>query len=245
MSPLKTNNSYNYKVLITTSGTGSRLKNLTKETNKALIALNGKKIIDYIIEKYPDNIELVVTIGYKGIQVRDYLVLKYLKRKITFVTIDKFEGPGSSLGFSMLQAKQYLQCPFIFHCNDTIVFDQIPSPVHFNWNGGAKGNDPTIFNTQHYSSFTVKNGVMYSIKSKGAALYDYFHIGLAGIKDYKMFWNALDEAYKNNPNDSALNDVVAINKLLHEKIIIKPVEFKKWFDTGNISGIEYASKVLR
>jgi choline kinase len=233
-----------YKVLITTSGTGSRLKELTKDTNKALIPLMGKKIIDFIIEKYPEEIELILTVGYKGELVKNYVKKKYPTRNITFVTIDLFEGPGSSLGYSMLQAKELLQCPFIFHCNDTIVLDQIPSPSNYNWNGGAKGNNPHIFNTTHYASFNVKNGNMESIQPKGASSFDYFHIGLAGFKDYQEFWSKLESEYKQNSNDSALNDVAAINQMLQKNIPFKAVEFKNWYDTGNLDGFNNAKKTL-
>lgn len=157
-----------YKVLITTSGTGSRLGNLTKETNKSLVLLQGKPIIDYIIESYPKEIELVFTLGYFGDKVKEYLIKQYPDKKLTFVWIDKYQGEGSSLGYSMLQAKDQLQCPFIFHCNDTIVVGKIPLPVNFNWNGGSKGLNPEIFNTNFLSSFTIENGYVKIMNRKGA-----------------------------------------------------------------------------
>ena len=40
-------------VLITTSGTGNRLGNLTKFTNKSLVRVGEKPSISYIIESYP------------------------------------------------------------------------------------------------------------------------------------------------------------------------------------------------
>ena len=42
-----------YKVLITTSGIGSRLGNLTEYTNKGLVRVGKKPSISYIIESYP------------------------------------------------------------------------------------------------------------------------------------------------------------------------------------------------
>ena len=42
-----------YKVLITTSGIGSRLGNLTKYTNKCLVRVGKKPTLSYIIESYP------------------------------------------------------------------------------------------------------------------------------------------------------------------------------------------------
>jgi choline kinase len=198
-----------YKVLITTSGTGSRLKELTKNTNKALIKINGKAVISRIIESYPENIELVITVGYFGTSVKDFIYQLYPTRKITFVDIDNFDGEGSSLGYSMLQAADRLQCPFIFHCNDTLVEGTIPSPENYNWNGGSKGIDSSVYNEKSYSSFLAKDGKMTQMQAKGITPFDYFHIGLVGFKDFTSFWKNLKVAYQRNPLDSTLNDCVA------------------------------------
>lgn len=124
-----------YRVLLTTSGLGSRLGDFTKYTNKSLIRIKEKPIISYIIERYPQNIEFVVTLGYFGDHVKQFLEMAYPKRKFIFVNVDKYKGEGSSLLYSMLQAEKYLQMPFIFHASDTLVFEDIPAPSR-NWSGG-------------------------------------------------------------------------------------------------------------
>lgn len=232
----------NYKVLITTSGTGSRLEDLTKETNKSLILIHNKPIIDYIVESYPKEIELVFTLGYFGDKVKDHLLKQYPDRKLTFVVVDKYQGEGSSLGYSLLQAKDQLQCPFIFHCNDTIVQGSIPSPEEFNWNGGSKGLDPEIFNTNFLSSFTVKDGYLKVMNRKGATKWDLFHIGLVGFKDYKEFWKALETRYRENPNDSSLNDCAAMQIMVNNGIKVKAINFERWFDTGNPTSLRHAEE---
>jgi NDP-sugar pyrophosphorylase family protein len=232
-----------YKVLITTSGTGSRLMDLTKTTNKSLILLKRKPIIDYIVDLYPKNIEIVVTLGYYGDKVKKHLLEKYPNRKFTFVQIDRYEGVGSSLGYSMLQAGDVLQCPFVFHCNDTIIVGQkIPSPEKFNWNGGSRGLDKEIFNTKFLSSFTVKNGFMRVMNRKGAEVWNLFHIGLVGFKDYKGFWKALKIRFRENPSDSSLNDCSAMQVMVDKGIKFKAIEFKKWYDTGNLIDLDFAKK---
>jgi choline kinase len=234
-----------YKVLITSSGTGSRLENLTKDTNKSLVLLKNKPIIDYIIESYPKNVELVFTLGYFGDKVKEYLLKKYSDRKLTFVWVDKYQGEGSSLGYSLLKAKDELQCPFVFHCNDTLVFDQpIPSPEEYNWNAGSKGLDNNIFKIEFLSSFTVENGFMKVMNRKGASEWDLFHIGLVGYKDYFEFWQALEKLYKENPNDSSLNDCAAMQIMVNKGIQFRAIEFKKWLDTGNLTTLSFAERNL-
>lgn len=234
----------NYKVLITTSGTGSRLGDLTKYTNKSLVLLRNKPIINYIVESYPKEIELVFTLGYYGDKVKEYLIKQYPDRKLTFVVVDKYQGEGSSLGYSLLQAKNKLQCPFIFHCNDTIVVGDIPSPEYFNWNGGSKGLDPEIFNTNFLSSYTIKDGNIKVMNRKGAIEWDLFHIGLVGLKDYHAFWEALETRYIENPNDSSLNDCAAMQVMVNKGIKFKAINFERWFDTGNPNSLAHAEKYL-
>lgn len=234
-----------YKVLITTSGTGSRLGDLTKDTNKSLVLLKGKPIISYIVNSYPQDIELVLTLGYFGDKVKEYLLKEYPKRRFNFVTVDKYEGPGTSLGYSMLQARKELQCPFVFHCNDTVVLGQnIPSPEEYNWNGGSKGLDSNIFKAEFLSSFMMENGHMKVLNRKGATEWDLFHIGLVGIKDYRAFWDALEKRYKENPNDTSLNDCAAMQVMLSNGIRFKAVEFNKWLDTGNPTSLNFAEKMI-
>src|SRR5574344_2180237 len=131
------------KVFITTSGIGSRLLDLTKYTNKSMIKIGKKPVISYIIDEYPEDIELVISLGYYGDHVKQYLDLAYPNRKITYVWVDNYDGPGSSQVYSQLQAEQYLQEPFIYHDCDTIVEnlrDQIPMDFDYNFLVGYETN---------------------------------------------------------------------------------------------------------
>ena len=64
------------KVLITTSGLGSRLGDITKYTNKALVKIGDKAAISHIIDMY-DDASFVITLGHFGSQVRQFLELTY------------------------------------------------------------------------------------------------------------------------------------------------------------------------
>ena len=218
-----------YKVLITTSGIGSRLGELTRNTNKALVKVAGKPAIDYILNRYPRDMEFVVTVGYLKEQVIGYLKENFADRKFIFAEVDKFDGPGTSMGYSMLQARKYLACPFIIQCNDTLVFEPIPSPAEGNWNGGTQGPSAAA-----YTSFKIMpDGFIGKIADKGAGKYDLLHIGFVGIKDFQIFWESLDELYQKNPNDSVLNDTRAMNLMMDKGAKFRPVEYKLWLDIGN------------
>jgi len=61
-----------YKVLITTSGIGSRLGKLTNYTNKCLVRVGDIPAISHIIESYPIETKFVITLGYDGDYVRQF-----------------------------------------------------------------------------------------------------------------------------------------------------------------------------
>jgi NDP-sugar pyrophosphorylase family protein len=230
-----------YKVLITTSGTGSRLGELTKHTNKALVRVGKKPVISYIVESYPVEAEFVVTLGYKGEQVKDFLELAYPERKFTFIEIDKYEGPGTSLGYSMLQAKHALEGPFIFHACDTIIEGfEAPAP-DYNWAAGASVDD-----FKQYTSFRLGNDQkILGFKSKGlGGLEDLGHIGLVGIHDYERFWSILEDLYKRDANNSSLNDVAVLSQMIEGGISITGIKVNTWLDIGNLDALAVAREKI-
>lgn len=229
-----------YKLLITTSGIGSRLGKLTKNTNKALLKIWWKEIISYIIDIYPKDIEIIVTLWYKGEKVKKFLENNYKDRKINYVYIDKFEWLWSSLWYSILQTKNVLDSPFIFHCNDTIVNKYTPI-IWKNWAGWFKVNDSTQYATFKTNS---NNIISYNV-NKWALNYDYAHIWIVGIYEYEKFFDILEKLYKKNPNNSSLNDVYVLAEMLKIGSEIKFIEFEKWLDTWNIEWLEKAENGIK
>jgi len=227
--------SQNYKVLLTTSGIGSRLGQITDYTNKSLAPLGGKLAIQFIIECYPMVTTFVVTLGHYGEHVREFLEIAYPEKNFEFVDIKKFKGPGSSLAHSMLQAKPNLQAPFIYHACDTILIgEEIPEP-EFNWCGGVKNADTT-----NYTSFDVAGNIIKRYHEKGMINSDYAHIGLIGINNYLEFWAALESTIKKDTSNVSLNDVSAIKLLISQGINFNYREFPSWIDIGSTKNLNLA-----
>jgi CTP:phosphocholine cytidylyltransferase-like protein len=213
-----------FKVLITTSGVGSRLGELTNFTNKALVRVGKKPAISYIIESYPTNTEFVITCGYYGDQIKDFLKLVYPELSFTFVDVDNYKDKGSSLGYSMLKSMEYLQCPFIYHAADTVVTDRIPPP-DTNWLGYCS--------KENYSQYRTIDLINYKIFDKGHIGSNLAYIGLCGIKDYNSFWESLQRKYSENIYDETLSDCHAINEIINKSWKFK--KFDNWYDIGNVS----------
>jgi len=234
-----------YKVLLTTSGTGSRLGELTKNMNKALVPVAGRPAIEYILDSYAVHVPLVITLGYLGQSVKEYLEKNHPERTFEFVWVDKYEGPGSSLGYSMLQAKGNLQCPFIFHACDGIFTEPIPEPDR-NWMGGfVEDWEKSTMPLAQYRTHSMKDGKILHLNDKGVAPFDSIHIGLDGIYDYAAWWRTLEDLYNKDTMDTSIGDVPVLDAMIKERIHFDWVPYKVWLDTGNIPALKSTEEFLK
>ncbi len=213
----------NYKACILAAGVGNRMGPVTDNINKALLPINFKATISRIIEKFDKNIEIVIALGHKGNTVRDYLALAHGDRKFTFVEVDNYIGPGTGPGYSLLKCKEKLQCPFVLFAVDTLVIEDIPEPYE-NWFGTAP-----VKETEKYCTVKIKNNLIYELNDKIKCDNKFAFIGLAGIKDYDIFFNALEK------NSELIGGEIQVsngfNSLIEQRLV--PKSFT-WFDAGTM-----------
>ena len=225
----------NYKVLIPSAGTGSRLKLLSKHVNKALVTVGFKPVISHIIEKIPNEVQIVIPLGFKGDTVRNYIEFSHPDRRIIFKEIKNFDGEGSGLGHTMLECKDELQCPFIFCANDTLIKEEFPEP-NVNWMGFDNNYDTT-----QYRSIELNNeGNVADILSKGASG-DFVkpYIGLAGIFDFKLFWDSMNEG--KDQGALQIGESYGLKFLIDNKIEAKKFT---WYDTGNLNSLKRVREIF-
>ena len=228
-----------YKVLITTSGLGSRLGNLTNYTNKSLIRVADKPAISYIIESYPKDVEFVITLGHYGSHVKQFLQLAYPGYNFTFVEVDKYKGEGSSLGYSILQCRDILDSSFIFNACDTIIDNFKVPDLDKNWILGAHRDDAS-----QYRTLFLNNGKLYKINEKGELNFDFSYAGIAGIKDFKLFFYNLEKLVSSGHEE--VSDVHAINDMLTEvDFCYKEAGYCDWYDIGNTTELAKTRKSFK
>lgn len=220
-----------YKVCILTAGVGSRLGGLSEHINKAILPINLKATISYIIEKFPKDVEIVVAVGHKKETVMDYLSLAYDDRKISYVEVDKYMGPGTGPGYSLLQCQDHLQCPFVFFTADTIVIEEIPT-LDKNWFGIAP-----VKETEKYCTVKIKNNLVYQLDDKIKTDNKFAFIGLAGIYDYKDFFSALGKNKKITSGEIQVSS--GFRSLVEKKLV--PIGFT-WFDTGTLDNYKETNR---
>tara|TARA_R100001377_G_scaffold475_1_gene488 strand:- start:1102 stop:3006 length:1905 start_codon:yes stop_codon:yes gene_type:complete len=205
-------------VCILTAGIGSRLENLSNHINKGLLPLDNKAIISHIIEKTPDDYDLVVSLGYKGDMVREYCEAAHPTRNFNFVEVDNFEGENTGPSYSINKCKEYLQRPFYWVTCDIIITEKLPK-IDDNWIGVC----PTSI-TELYSTVNVDGENVTALKNKDKNGYGHAVIGLAGVYDYETFWNQLD--VKSGEIVSAYYDMDKFSSM-------KAKQFN-WYDLGTI-----------
>ena len=212
-----------YRVLIPTAGTGSRLGSLTLYVNKSLVSIANRPAISHIIELFPADVEFVVVLGHKGNLVKEFLSLAYPDRKFFFAEVNPFEGTGSGLGLSVLACKEYLQQPFVFISCDTLVSEPIPA-LDQNWMGYAE-----LDNIEQYRTLEVKSGQVRAINEKGSGNSNTCkpYIGLAGIYDHQIFWEAMVDG---GAKAISVGESHGMRNLLN--LGVQSYRFT-WFDTGH------------
>jgi NDP-sugar pyrophosphorylase family protein len=215
-------------VLIPTSGTGSRLCHFTKYTNKSLVKVGDRYAICHIIESYPEDTRFVITLGYYGNHVKDFLDLAYPTKQIEYVWVDLYEGEGSSLGYSILKASHLLQCPFVFHCCDTINMEPIRACTN-NTLYVSKNDD-----SKSYATICTTNVTISAVQEKGATNFDYIYNGIAYIHDYTIFWSTLNKLYADNLYNQSLSDIHVYQSMVHTHRFNFHV-LDKVYDTGNLT----------
>ena len=218
-----------YKVCILAAGVGSRMGEFCEHYNKVLIPVQGKPTICHIIEKFPENIEIVIAVGYKKEPLKEYLKTAYPKRKLTFVDIDPYQGEGSGPGYSLYSCHKELQCPFIHVAGDTLVKEEIPT-VDSNWIGVAR-----IENSERFCSLKLEGEKVLRIDDKVKCANKHAYIGLLGVYDYDAFWNQLATSDEVIAGESQVS--TGINILLEKGLIAKTFT---WFDTGTPKSFNYA-----
>lgn len=227
-----------YKVIITTSGLGSRLGELTNYTNKSLVRVADKPAISYIIESYPTDTEFIITLGHFGSHIKQFLQLAYPNSNFTFVDVDKYKGEGSSLGYSLLQCKDRVNSPFIFHASDTIINNYNPEYPSKNYIIGSHKDDSAQYRTLH-----IDSNKLVKINEKGELNFDYSYVGIAGIKDFKLFFSNLEKLINDKHEDTS--DVHAINNMLPDVDFYgKWVNGNDWFDVGNTTELNKTRKAF-
>ena len=177
-------------VCILTAGKGTRMGSLGLKLAKALHPVGGKAIISHIIEKFPPKTAFVIGLGFHGNQIKQYLSIAHEDKNFIFVDVDKYEGPKSGPGYSLICCKSHLQKPFYFVSCDTLWKNEVNWNLKDNWFGV---DSVSIEESKNYCNLKINNDMVVGIsdKKKSSPKFYKAFVGLCHIKDYQIFWESL------------------------------------------------------
>ena len=205
------------KYCILAAGIGSR-NNTILGLHKGLLPIQNIPMISHIISKFNGEKEIIITVGHMAEQIKSYVKFVHADKKIKFIEINKFSGEGSGPGFSLLQCKKDLQCPFVFAPIDTFLEKDVKFDVNNNWIGVVK------ISKQDSKKYCLVHG-----KQKLESIYygegDLAYNGIAGIYDYSNYWKELEKPNLINKEHQV---TTAFNGL--ENVELK--YFENLYDTG-------------
>jgi len=210
-----------FKFCILAAGRGTRSTALSG-LHKALFPVGNRPVISIILDRVPKSIPIVVALGHKSEQIRSYLLSVHHDRSFEFVQVENYLGLGSGPGLSLLKCEKNMQCPFIFTSADTIVDEDFKfSAIAKNWVGVSQVSDSE---SHEYCLVSTADGVVNDFfygKNKNS----YAFTGIAGVKDFKEFWNGLKQGNIIKGEHQVLDGLRALNNL-HTLSM-------SWLDTGN------------
>ena len=175
-------------VCILTAGVGSRIASYSTYLNKSLLPIKKKAAISHIVDQFPKNTEFVIAIGHLGKQVKDFIKITYPEGNFKFVKVKEYKGKNTGPGLSLYYCKKLLQKPFYFVSCDTIWTKKI-NHSEKNWMGT---NFTSIKKNSSFCNLISKNKKILKLvdKKQVSSLCNQF-IGLAYIKDFKVFWDGI------------------------------------------------------
>ncbi|QDP51402.1 MAG: hypothetical protein GOVbin630_100 [Prokaryotic dsDNA virus sp.] len=209
---------------ILAAGSGTRLKHLSTNINKALLPINNRAIISNIIDKTPGEFEIVVALGYKGNLVKEYCLASYPERNFIFVEVDNLQGPGSGPGYSLHACKTYLDRPFILSTADCFINSEEELVIDGNWVGVHPTSIPELYSTVDFD----KDSCVKKFKNKSGDGYSHAFIGICSILNYKTFWNQLESVLDESGE--------LVNVFFTPDDLNLKVKHFDWYDVGTIDG---------
>tara|TARA_A100001515_G_scaffold137159_1_gene129533 strand:+ start:36 stop:1601 length:1566 start_codon:yes stop_codon:yes gene_type:complete len=221
-----------FKLCILAAGRGTRNQSI-EGLHKCLLPVANKPVISHILDRFSKDTSIVIALGWKSDQIKSYLDKVHSDRDITYVQVDNYDKPGSGPGYSLLACKSHLQCPFIFTASDTIIDeDKFENSVSQNWVGGSKVSEDESFRYCLMKTDDKNRFKGFYYGSGGA----YCFTGIAGVLNYKRFWESLSNSHKINGEHQVINGFDGLKDIV--------IRDHKFYDTGNEMSYRETKKVL-
>lgn len=225
------------KVIVPVAGLGSRLKPHTFTTPKPLMQVAGRSIIDYVIEdvKKLNPSEIIFVVGYKRGQIKDFIRENYPNLNCTFVEQKIRDGDGSAVRLALDKITKDEDIYIVFGADTLIDFD-LKKEIDENKNSDALVFGMIVDEPRHYGIMNIRgDSQIYEVeekpqipKSNLAIIGAYYFKSAIKVKNYLNYFYDEKITIKNE-----YKIVQVIKKYIEDdKLLIKAISVKKWFDCG-------------
>jgi NDP-sugar pyrophosphorylase family protein len=191
--------------VILAGGRGTRVSRVGGELHKSLLPLNGRAVISHLIDLAPTNARIIISLGDRAGQIRDYLALAHptLDSAIEFALTRDWDKPGAGPGSGLLACRELVgDDNMIFTSCDTLWEPNLTLWSHNeeSWVGVAPvpagTEDERWCRVEHSSELIAMN--VYDKRSGGRFERSPAYVGLAHIasRDLQTFWGGVTGAKK-------------------------------------------------
>jgi UTP-glucose-1-phosphate uridylyltransferase len=209
--------------------------------HKSLLPLGGKAVLSRLFELAPEDARLIVCVGNRAQQVRDYVELAHPDRDVTFVDVPGWAEPGSGPGRSLLAARNAVgDDDMMFTSCDTLC-THLPPLREISWAAYAPmpaGTEPQRwcrFSVQHDDAIMKGGGLtarVMAVLDKTAdidsASYVYTGLAYVGRHDLDTFWDGILAGKQIDDELQVTGGLQALTDL--QRLYAQRID---WIDTGD------------
>lgn len=143
-------------VVIAAAGAGERMLEINQDLHKALLPYLSKPILWHLIEGIPQEYRIVILVGHRADQIKDFCTLAFPSRNLIYLEVDDWVSEKSGTGYSLLQARDFLKESFWYIPCDGVFSPDIYSGAHPHNVYWTKRIDSSL--SHHYKTFRSNLG---------------------------------------------------------------------------------------
>lgn len=221
-------------LVILAAGRGTRIGRVGESLHKALVPLDGRAIISHMIDRTPDNVKIVIGVGHRHQQIRDYLALAHPERVFTVQYIDGWNLPDGGPGHTLVQCRPHVTGRLTFTSCDTLwdEDDNIFSPTNYSWLATAAipaGTAPERW-CRVVTKLDDNHEVAYILDKVDTVVPSVAYTGLASIHPaaLSLFWHGIDRGRTETMETQVTGGFTSL--VARGDLVAKPIH---WIDVGD------------
>lgn len=213
------------------AGPGTRVGRVGGDLHKSLLPLGQKAVLSHLFDRAPRGSHLVVCVGNRAQQIRDYVELAHPDLGVTFVDVPDWDKPGAGPGRTLLAARDVVgDDDMIVTSCDTLWTDD-PSMWETSGSWAAYAAMPAGTELDRWCRLDVQKDTVIAVidKRQDCPSVRYVYVGMARIAahDLPRFWKGITTGAT---VEGEVRDVGGLDALVRTGLGARRID---WIDTGD------------